>query len=554
MKNINEIWMKQRSFRRLVRTNMKNANDGNITPINNETVSIARSNRFARMGRPINTTSVSEGISICLTAWKTADYIEECLDSIENQTWFKTHDNFEVLLGIDACEETLAKVKEIMHKYRNLSVYMMDKNVGTYVTTNTMMSLAQYEWLLRFDTDDIMPNDMIEKIFTKRISSYDIITYRYSNFGIKNGGGKAYGSHMIRNNIWKKYGGYRDWRISADYDLLHRLSNDVKIVFFENIFYKRRTHKDSLIFSEETSLKSDLRKKLNYFVENESHKEKVITCITYSYDVILKKTERIPVVVNMTTWTKRDWCLPIMLTNFKKQTLVPDKIILWLSEEEYNKEKLPKHILKCLSEGLLTDIMWVKKNTYCHKRHECFKYFNDCFNVIVDDDILYPNNYLSEIVNSAKKHMNTITCYCANSIEYNGVKPIIKHGVVGESIYNNFMGGCCCFPPNTYPLESFEYETLRDKYVPKCDESWMRAFFIKKHMKINIVKDRSKVRFNIINNTQSDAVWNENKKVLKNGIREKERNFFNAIKIVGVEKESKKIWPNIGIDEWKLTL
>lgn len=64
MKNINETWMKQRSFRRLVRTNMKNANGGNITPINNETVSTARSNRFARMGRPINITEANNKFNI----------------------------------------------------------------------------------------------------------------------------------------------------------------------------------------------------------------------------------------------------------------------------------------------------------------------------------------------------------------------------------------------------------------------------------------------------------------------------------------------------------
>ena len=38
----------------------------------------------------------------------------------------------------------------------------------------------------------------------------------------------------------------------------------------------------------------------------------------------------------------------------------------------------------------------------------------------------------------------------------------------------------------------------------------------------------------------------------KYGIREKERTFFNAIKIFNVEDVAKKIWPNIDIESYEL--
>lgn len=47
-------------------------------------------------------------------------------------------------------------------------------------------------------------------------------------------------------------------------------------------------------------------------------------------------------------------------------------------------------------------------------------------------------------------------------------------------------------------------------------------------------------------------MFNENKQMTKYGIREKERNFFNAIKIFNVEDVAKEIWPNISIDNYKL--
>jgi len=284
MKNINETWMKQRSFRRLVRTNMKNANGGNGTPINNESVSTARSNRFARMGRPINTTSVSEGISICLTAWKTADYIEECLDSIENQSWFKTHDNFEVLLGIDACEETLAKVKEIMHKYRNLSVYMMEKNVGTYVTTNTMMNLAQYEWLLRFDTDDIMLPNMIETLMTRK-GNAEFVRFQMENFtesGVKCNRSKiqlAHGPILMKKTIFLKFKGYKDWVCSGDSDLIKRVKHYCRYFELKEVCFRRRIQKNSLTVKKDTNNKSEERRRFNKLLGDNNNYSTLAKCI-----------------------------------------------------------------------------------------------------------------------------------------------------------------------------------------------------------------------------------------------------------------------------------
>ena len=73
----------------------------------------------------------SKGVSIIITAYNTADYIEECLDSIYDQSWFKKHRNWEVLLGVDHCKETLKKVVSIMEKYPNFRVFYMIENVGT---------------------------------------------------------------------------------------------------------------------------------------------------------------------------------------------------------------------------------------------------------------------------------------------------------------------------------------------------------------------------------------------------------------------------------------
>ena len=252
--------------------------------------------------------------------------------------------------------------------------------------------------------------------------------------------------------------------------------------------------------------------------------------------------------INITTWTKRDQYLPIMLKAFTKQTLKPYKIILWLSREEYDQDNLPESILECVNKNLLTDIMWVDKNIYCHKRHECFKYFNDVYNVFIDDDIIYPNSFLEELIEGSKKHKDCITCFAGMSKHYNGTSLEQQEPTKDPSFYNGLLGCWMCIPPGVFPIESYEYEHLRNKYCPKCDESWLTAWCLKNNIKVNLLHSTKSIKQNNIDKTQDDALYNENKQ-RRSGVRVKERMLANAIKIVGVEEEAKKVWPNFDIDK-----
>ena len=130
--------------------------------------------------------SYKYGISIIITAYKMEKYIKFTLDSISEQTWFKNHNNWEILIGVDACNETLKYLHSIIKNYSNMHVFMMEENRGTYITTNTMMSIAQYDNLLRFDADDIMFSYLVELIMKESESkNFDRVLFKSKNFGKK---------------------------------------------------------------------------------------------------------------------------------------------------------------------------------------------------------------------------------------------------------------------------------------------------------------------------------------------------------------------------------
>ncbi len=215
-------------------------------------------NKIIEKTKNVANETYQSGISVCITAYKAKDYIKETLDSVANQTWFKTHNNWEVIVGVDNCQETLSYLKSIMGEYKNLKVYMMDSNKGTYVTTNTIMSIAKYDGLIRFDADDVMLPNMVEEIMKYR-KGQDVIRFKMKNFGLNSDVSIATGQIYVRHTTFDEFGGYRPWICAADTDFKKRLGAFTRVKVLNKILMRRRVHEASLTKSKKTDGKSKIR-------------------------------------------------------------------------------------------------------------------------------------------------------------------------------------------------------------------------------------------------------------------------------------------------------
>lgn len=267
------------------------------------------------------------GISIIVTAYKAQDFIKETLDSVAAQSWFKNNDNYEILLGIDNCPETLETVKNIMNDYKNLTVIYMKENYGTYVVSNTLISLAKYKWILRFDSDDIMRIDMVESIFDL-ISvqpKTDIIQFYFEKFSttkeIKKQTNVAHGIICAnKNTVYDIYGGYLPWKCAADTELLTRLKSHVIFKEIPKILFYYRIHDKSLTQNESTSMKSKLRMGYKKYIKTESENNPIIKTVTGDYDII-SKNETNTIVKHMQELEDKNTVKHIVMPVTKKEYL-----------------------------------------------------------------------------------------------------------------------------------------------------------------------------------------------------------------------------------------
>ena len=214
-----------------------------------------------------------EQFSIIVTAYKTQEFIEECLDSINNQSYFTKNCEYEILIGVDDCKDTLNKLMKIRDKYKNLRIFMMKKNSGTYITSNTLLKLVKYNNIIRFDSDDVMKSELINEIMYL-INDFDVIRLKYINFVNsidipKSGVDYANGAIFFKKNIIKMFGGYQPWKCAADHELIRRMTNYVNIGKTDDVVFYLRIHNNALTKSSETGMKSEYRKKLLGEIKNE---------------------------------------------------------------------------------------------------------------------------------------------------------------------------------------------------------------------------------------------------------------------------------------------
>jgi glycosyltransferase involved in cell wall biosynthesis len=212
-------------------------------------------------------------LSILIAAYNSTDFIEKCLDSIENQTYFVNNDNFEVLLGIDNCLKTLKKVNEIKHKYRNLRVFFFNINVGTYIVANTLLQLTNHNFLynLRFDSDDFMSPEMVSKLLE---NPSDFTRFRFVRTNGIESRGYAVGQHFYNKKILQKLGGYHHYRCDCDLDFVKRVRKArINTNYLSDVLFVKSMHNKQITAQKETNNISDYRNNVREICNSYSQKQ-----------------------------------------------------------------------------------------------------------------------------------------------------------------------------------------------------------------------------------------------------------------------------------------
>lgn len=227
-------------------------------------------------------------ISVLMPTYNVADYVEEAVNSILNQTY----DNFELIIVDDASTDgTFDILSKLQAKDSRIKLYRNEVNSKICKTLNRALLYAKGDFIARMDGDDISTNNRLEILYNFLLSHLDVclvgsmmeaidengksisIKLLPQNWKYINKGNKFMTSvthiWLARRFVYEELKGYRDIPYVEDYDFL--LRGEIKGFKYANVdipVYKCRLRNGNTISSNGL-----LQRKSFYYVKKLHKKE-----------------------------------------------------------------------------------------------------------------------------------------------------------------------------------------------------------------------------------------------------------------------------------------
>ncbi len=130
-------------------------------------------------------------------------------------------------------------------------------------------------------------------------------------------------------------------------------------------------------------------------------------------------------IVSLTSFADRVNSVYLVINSILNQTIKADRIVLWLSQDDFSDEILPYNLLKMKKRGL--EIQYCKDIKSYKKLIYALQEFPDDLIVTADDDIIYPKTWLEELYNAYLLESDTIHCHRAKKIKLNSRREILPY-------------------------------------------------------------------------------------------------------------------------------
>ena len=186
------------------------------------------------------------------------------------------------------------------------------------------------------------------------------------------------------------------------------------------------------------------------------------------------------IIVSLTSSPARISSVHLVIQCMLRQTILPRKIILWLSKEQFESITLPDSLTSLESD--IFNIRFVDGDIKSHKKYfYVLSEFPNMDVLLVDDDLYYPTDMIEKMQKASEERPNTIICRFCSIMKYNS-ETILPYNdwwseVVSESDDQNLFFGS---GGGTLLKKSLLYKDVLDinlatSLTPLADDIWLNA-------------------------------------------------------------------------------
>ena len=224
------------------------------------------------------------------------------------------------------------------------------------------------------------------------------------------------------------------------------------------------------------------------------------------------------VVVSLTSYPGRIQVVQQCIGSLLKQTYMPQKILLWLSKEQFpNGEKDLPAELTGLQDEIFT-IRWAEDDLKPHKKYFYAVPENpDVPLIIVDDNVIYDECLIERLMLSYRDHPECISCMRADLMLFNSKGNLRQYenwilgykALLDTPTYQLLPTGAggVLYPPGSIPEMAFDKNVIL-KTCLMTDDLWLK--FMTMHNGYKVVVPRYFTEYTEIKGTQDVALYKSN--------------------------------------------
>ena len=245
------------------------------------------------------------------------------------------------------------------------------------------------------------------------------------------------------------------------------------------------------------------------------------------------------IIVSLTSYPARNEVLPKVLESLLKQTMKPDRIIVYLSLEQYPSKKITRNMQKAKKYGI--EFEFVDDDLKPHKKYfYSIQSFPEDIIITVDDDIYYHPKLIERLYKCYEAHPNCVSASRVHKITFNDKGEINPYNL-WEKNYTQRLGkesmkliatgvGGVLYPPGVIPSEAFDSTAIKETCL-YADDLWLKMMEVANNIKVVLASRDNAV--NPISGSQKEALWRNNVDSNENDIQ--------LSKIIDSFKERKSI-------------
>lgn len=223
-------------------------------------------------------------------------------------------------------------------------------------------------------------------------------------------------------------------------------------------------------------------------------------------------------IVSLTSYPKRINTIHQCIRSLLDQSVKPQTLILWLAEEQFPRKEqdLPESLLSLTNEGLT--ISWCNDLKSYKKIIPTLKQYPDSIIVTADDDIIYPRDWLLQLIVSYIRNPQSIHCHRAHRVKmladgypasYQKWDRAGKNISVNSSYRNFFTGvGGVLYPPHSL-FRDVTRDDIFMQQLPSGDDIWLWGMALLQGTKIQRVR-YSDFSLNFVEGSQEFALHRKN--------------------------------------------